>query len=176
MALSTKKPRHQLVRGLEQITYNPYSNLEFARQNDPSSGTVEGQTQRDTRYDEGRYGDGKLISPKEEVVAISKPPGWPYLPPQVVARPGTLYMDPHTAFNAASDQPNPQVNNMGHRLVIQRSGRVNRTWHSQNPGVIQTQGLEASQTTRHTAARADSNPYADPDVLITKPTSWCSIL
>lgn len=176
MALSSRKPRAALSRDVDQIMFNPYSKLEFAKQNNPSSGTVEGQTQKDTRYDEGRYGDGKLVTPKDEVVAISKPPNWPYIPPEIVARPGTLYQVPHTAYNAASDQPNPQVNNMGHSLTIHRSGRVNRHWHTSNPGVIQTQSLEASSATRYTAARADSNPHADPDVLITRPSGTCAIL
>lgn len=176
MALSGRKPRAHLSSAIQTITYNPYSKLEFARQNTPNSGSTRDQVKQDTRYDEGRYGNGKLVSKKEEVIAISKPLSWPYLPPAVVARPGTLYEMPHVAANLASDQPNPQVNNMGHRLtVIKRSGRVNRHWHSSNPGVIDTQGLEATPATEYTAKRADSNPSADPNVVLDKKSS-CHIL
>lgn len=129
-----------------------WSNLNFAPQNDPTRHERAQQERLD--YMVSTYHtDGKVqVVPRDGHVTLSAPPCWPPIPPAYVPRPGILVPIPYQSSFEPGSRPQTQI--YGKIPVIHQSGKVQRAWINNNPGVIDVRGLEDSPADVVTTYRA----------------------
>jgi len=128
-----------------------------AQQYNPSASALEGQRELASKLNSYQT-DGKVtVVPKYEPIPMGKPTSWPPIPPAYTPRPGTLVQIPYVENFAAPSTPAPQVQTNAPK--IRRSGRVQRSWLSNNPDHISTWNLNQTTSSRHTTDVAHISPH-----------------
>lgn len=142
---------------------NSWSWTNFANANNESPQHQEEQKKLLGRYTT-YHGTGKVsVVPRHEPIPIGVPGSWPPQPPDYVPRPGVLVTLPYVESPMASDQPRPQIR--GQFPKLQRSMRSQRPWHSSNPSVISTVGLQTSLANEYTTDQHNTSPHAGDNIL-----------
>lgn len=109
-------------------------------------------------------GTGKVsVVPRDEPIPIGVPGSWPPQPPDYVPRPGVLVTLPYIESAMGDSQPRPQIR--GQFPKLQRSMRSQRPWHSGNPGVISTVGLQTSLASQYTVDQHNLAPRPGDNIL-----------
>lgn len=129
-----------------------WSGWNFAPRNDPTR--LEKQQQERLGWMISTYHtDGKVqVVPRDGPINMAGPPCWPPIPPAYVPRPGLLVPLPYQTSFQPDTQPQPQL--YGSFPIIKQSGKVQRTWINNNPGVIDIRGLEDSPADAVTTYKA----------------------
>ena len=160
--MATKSPSH-VASSVWQWQPNDWSWTNYANSLDESPDHTAKQKKLLDRY-ATFSGTGKVsVIPRDEPIPIGKPGSWPPQPPDYVPRPGIHVTLPYVESPMADSQPRPQIR--GSFPKLQRSMRSQRPWHSGNPDVISTVGLQTSPASEYTAYQHKQAPRPQSNIL-----------